>query len=205
MNDIMRLTVFLLLLFIVQPTAYPHSGRTDAQGGHTNKKTGEYHFHNKPESKSTSKSSHAQQTTTVTRIVDGDTLKVFYLEGEESIRLIGIDTPESRVNKKTKKDAKRSGQDIETIIAMGKRATEYVESLVKPGGLITIEFDVQERDRYKRLLGYVYLSNGKMLNEEIVKAGYASVMTIPPNVKYKDRFLIAYQEARERKVGLWGK
>jgi len=205
MNDIMRLPVFLLLLFIVQPTAYPHSGRTDAQGGHTNKKTGEYHFHNKPESKSTSKSSHAQQTTTVTRIVDGDTLKVFYLEGEESIRLIGIDTPESRVNKKTKKDAKRSGQDVETIIAMGKRATEYVESLVKPGGLITIEFDVQERDRYKRLLGYVYLSNGKMLNEEIVKAGYASVMTIPPNVKYKDRFLIAYQEARERKVGLWGK
>ena len=203
MNDIMRLTVFLLLLFIVQPTAYPHSGRTDAQGGHTNKKTGEYHFHNKPESKSTSKSSHAQQTTTVTRIVDGDTLKVFYLEGEESIRLIGIDTPESRVNKKTKKDAKRSGQDIETIIAMGKRATEYVESLVKPGGLITIEFDVQERDRYKRLLGYVYLSNGKMLNEEIVKAGYASVMTIPPNVKYKDRFLRAYKQARERKIGLW--
>ena len=49
---------------------------------------------------------HAQHTTTVTRIVDGDTLKVFYLEGEESIRLIGIDTPESRVNKKTKKDAK---------------------------------------------------------------------------------------------------
>ena len=147
---------------------------------------------------------HAQQTTTVTRIVDGDTLKVFYLEGEESIRLIGIDTPESRVNKKTKKDAKRSGQDIETIIAMGKRATEYVESLVKPGGLITIEFDVQERDRYKRLLGYVYLSNGNMLNEEIVKAGYASVMTIPPNVKYKDRFLIAYQEARKDKRGLWG-
>jgi micrococcal nuclease len=88
---------------------------------------------------------------------------------------------------------------------MGKRATEYVESLVKPGGLITIEFDVQERDRYKRLLGYVYLSNGNMLNEEIVKAGYASVMTIPPNVKYKDRFLIAYQEARKDKRGLWGK
>ncbi len=147
---------------------------------------------------------HAQEAVTVTRIVDGDTIKVFYLGNEENIRLIGIDTPESRVNKKTKKDAKRSGQDIETIIAMGKRATEYVESLVKPGGLITIEFDVQERDRYKRLLGYVYLSNGKMLNEEIVKAGYASVMTIPPNVKYKDRFLIAYQEARERKVGLWG-
>ena len=203
MNDIMRLTVFLLLLFIVQPTAYPHSGRTDAQGGHTNKKTGEYHFHNKPESKSTSKSSHAQQTTTVTRIVDGDTLKVFYLEGEESIRLIGIDTPESRVNKKTKKDAERNNQDIKIIIEMGKKATRYVKGLVRPGDLITIELDVQERDRYGRILGYVYLSNGKMLNEEIVKAGYAVIMTIPPNVKYKDRFLKAFQEARESKRGLW--
>ena len=147
---------------------------------------------------------YAEESITVTRIVDGDTLKVFYLGREESIRLIGIDTPESRVNKKTKKDAKRSGQDVETIIAMGKRATEYVESLVKPGDLITIEFDVQERDRYERLLGYVYLSDGKMLNEEIIKAGYAVIMTIPPNVKYKHRLLIAYQEARESKRELWG-
>ncbi len=122
---------------------------------------------------------------------------------EESIRLIGIDTPESRVNKKTKKDAKRSGQDINTIIEMGKRATEYVKSLLRPGDLVTIEFDVQEKDRYGRLLGYIYLRNGKMLNEEIVKAGYANVMSIPPNVKYKDRFLRAYQNARESKRGLW--
>jgi micrococcal nuclease len=105
-----------------------------------------------------SSSLHAQQTTTVIRVVDGDTLKVRYWGKEESIRLIGIDTPESRVNKKTKKDAKRSGQDIKTIIEMGKRATKYVESLVKAGDLITIEFDVQQKDRYGRLLGYVYLS-----------------------------------------------
>jgi micrococcal nuclease len=150
-----------------------------------------------------SPSIHAQQATIVSRVVDGDTLKINYKGQKESIRLIGIDTPESRINKKTKKDAKRSGQNVETIIAMGKRATAYVESLVKPGDTITIEFDVQERDRYKRLLGYLYLSNGKMLNEEIVKAGYANVMMIPPNVKYKDRFLRAYQEAREDKRGLW--
>ncbi len=68
-----------------------------------------------------------------------------------------------------------------------------------------IEFDAQQRDRYGRLLGYVYLSSGKMLNEEIVKAGYANVMTILLNVKYQDRFLRAYQEARRRrKRGLWG-
>ena len=87
---------------------------------------------------------------------------------------------------------------------MGKKATRYVKGLVKPGDLITIELDVQERDRYGRILGYVYLSNGKMLNEEIVKAGYAVIMTIPPNEKYKDRFSIAYQEAMEDKRGLWG-
>ncbi len=124
-----------------------------------------------------SSSLDAQQTTTVVRIVDGDTLKIRYWGKEESIRLIGIDTPESRVNKKAKRDAKRSGQDIKTITAMGKRATEYVSSLVKPGHKVTIEFDVEQRDRYGRLLGYVYLSNGKMLNEEIVKAGYANIMT----------------------------
>ena len=150
-------------------------------------------------------SSHtnAQELCAVLRVVDGDTLKVDYNGQKESIRLIGIDTPESRINKKTKKDAKRSGEDIEAIIAMGKRATAYVEGLVKLGDTITIEFDVQERDRYGRLLGYVYLSNGKMLNEEIVKAGYANVMTIPPDVKYKDKFLKAYQEAMESKRGLW--
>ena len=147
---------------------------------------------------------HAQEAVTVTRIVDGDTIKVFYLGNEENIRLIGIDTPESRVNKKTRKDAERNKQDVKTIIEMGKKATGYVKGLVMPGDLITIELDVQERDRYGRILGYVYLSNGKMLNEEIVKAGYAVIMTIPPNVKYKNRFSIAYQEAREDKRGLWG-
>ena len=62
---------------------------------------------------------------------------------------------------------------------------------------------MQEKDRYGRLLGYVYLRSGKMLNVEIVKAGYANVMTVPPNVKYQDRFLNAYKEARESKKGLW--
>ncbi len=78
-----------------------------------------------------SSSLHAQQTTTVTRVVDGDTLKIRYWGKVESIRLIGIDTPESRVNKKTKRDAKKSGQDIKTITAIGKSATRYVEGLVK--------------------------------------------------------------------------
>ena len=123
-----------------------------------------------------SSSLHAQELFTVLRVVDGDTLKVRYLGEDESVRLIGIDTPESRVNKKTKKDAKRSKQDIETIVAMGKRATAYVEGLVKPGDTITIEFDVQERDRYKRLLGYVYLSNTRPDLRSLRKLGMTKLV-----------------------------
>jgi len=144
-------------------------------------------------------------TATVIRIVDGDTLKINYKGKEESIRLIGIDTPESKPNKKAMRDAERSKDDIKTIIAMGKQATAFTKILVQPGNIVRIEFDVQSRDKYKRLLGYIWLSNGKMLNEEIVKAGYANLMTYPPNVKYQERFLRAYREARENNRGLWNK
>lgn len=139
----------------------------------------------------------------VIRLVDGDTLKVNYKGKEESVRLIGIDAPESTPNKKAKNDAQRSGEDLKTITAMGKEATNYVKTLVKPGDTVRIEFDVQKRDKYGRLLGYVYLSDGRILNEEIVKAGYANLMTVPPNVKYQERFLKGYREARENRKGLW--
>ena len=86
---------------------------------------------------------------------------------------------------------------------MGKQATTFVRTLVKPGDPVGIELDVQARDKYGRLLAYVYLPNGKMLNEEIVKAGYANIMTVPPNVKHQETFLRAYREARENKRGLW--
>jgi micrococcal nuclease len=140
---------------------------------------------------------------TVKRVVDGDTLKIIYQGQEESVRLIGIDTPESKRNKKARKDAGRSGKDVDAIAAMGKEAAKYVRTIVEEGDRATVEFDIQKRDKYRRLLGYVYLENGRMLNEEIVKAGYASPMTIPPNVKYKDRFLKLYREAREAKRGLF--
>ncbi len=139
----------------------------------------------------------------VIKIVDGDTLSIEYKGRAENIRLIGIDTPESRINKKAQKDAARNSEDVAAITKMGKEATRFVKTLVKPGDPVAIEFDRQPRDKYGRLLGYVYLADGKMLNEEIVKAGYASLMTYPPNVKYQDRFLRAYREARENNRGLW--
>jgi len=146
---------------------------------------------------------HAQETVKILRVVDGDSLKINYKGKDESLRLIGIDTPESRINKKAKKYAQRTGEDIKTITSQGKEATKFVKTLVSPEDSVRIEFDVQTTDKYGRLLGYVYLSNGKMLNEEIVRAGYANLLTIPPNVKHQDRFLKAYREAREARRGLW--
>ncbi|MFC1670590.1 thermonuclease family protein [Spirochaetota bacterium] len=139
----------------------------------------------------------------VTGIVDGDTITVYYKGKKEKVRLTGIDTPESRYNYKTKRDSERSGQDIKTITRMGKRATRFVKSILRKGDTVKLEFDVELRDRYGRLLAYVYLADGRMLNEVIVKSGYASVMTYPPNVKYADRFVKAYRYARKNKLGLW--
>lgn len=144
-----------------------------------------------------------ETTATVLRVIDGDTLKITYEGHKESIRLIGIDCPESKINNKAKKDAARSIHDIAVITSMGKEATQYVKTIIDEGTVISIEFDVQKRDKYRRLLGYAYLADGKMLNEEIVKAGYASVMTYPPNVKYRDKFVKAYREAREAQRGLF--
>lgn len=144
-----------------------------------------------------------QDTAVIIRIIDGDTYKVNFSGKEQSLRLIGIDTPESKPNKKVFRDSKKTGQDIGIIVAMGKQAKAFAETLIKPGDTVKIEFDVQSHDRYGRLLGYVYLSDGKMLNEELVKAGYANLMTVPPNVKHQSRFLELYKEARENKRGLW--
>jgi len=145
----------------------------------------------------------AYEKAKVLSIVDGDTVKVIYHNREESIRLIGIDTPETRPNKKAIKDAQRAKSDIETITSQGREAKNFVKGLVKPGDLLEMEFDIRTRDKYGRLLAYLYLSSGKMLNEEIVKAGYAQLMTIPPNLKYQERFLMAYRKARESHRGLW--
>lgn len=145
----------------------------------------------------------AYEKATVLRIVDGDTLVIFYDGRTESIRLIGIDTPESKANRKAQRDSQRSRQDIELITAMGKEAAAYVRTIAAEGTVIGIEFDVQKRDKFQRLLAYAYLPNGQMLNEEIVKAGYAGVMTYPPNVKYQERFMKAYREAREAGRGLY--
>jgi len=135
----------------------------------------------------------------VTRAVDGDTL---VLETGERVRLIGIDTPEMHVSNKLYRDAQRTNQDITTIQKLGLRSYEFTKKLVE-GKRVSLEFDVEKYDKYDRLLAYIYLKDGTFVNAEIVKQGYASLMTYPPNVKYADLFLKLYREARENRRGLW--
>ncbi|MBI4972400.1 MAG: thermonuclease family protein [Candidatus Omnitrophica bacterium] len=135
----------------------------------------------------------------VKRVVDGDTIQ---LETGERLRLIGIDTPEMHESQKLERDSQRSGQDKKVIQELGRRAYEFTKNLAE-GKRVSLEFDVERYDKYKRLLAYVYLKDGTFVNAKIVEEGYASLMTIPPNVKYADLFLKLYQEARENRRGLW--
>jgi micrococcal nuclease len=139
----------------------------------------------------------------VQRIVDGDTIEILFRGAPDTVRLIGVDTPEKRDNEKARRDAARTGSDLKTIIAAGKGASAYLRSLIAPGAAIELEFDVRPRDKYGRLLAYVYRGDGVMLNEAMVLGGFASAYTVPPDVRYAERFRKAEAAARAGRQGLW--
>ena len=109
----------------------------------------------------------------VSRVVDGDTLAILLNGHAEKIRLIGVDTPELHESEKLHRDAQRSGQDIAQIQALGRQASDFVKTIVHTGDKVSLEFDQQERDRYGRLLAFVWLADGRMLNEVIICAGHS--------------------------------
>ncbi len=128
---------------------------------------------------------------TITKVVDGDTFWIDNgTEKGEKIRLIGIDAPESRNVAKKKKGY------------YGEEAKEYLTNLLKDKK-VRLEYDVMKTDRYGRTLAYAYLENGTFINAELVKNGYAVIMTLPPNVKFADEFVKLQQEARKNNRGLW--
>jgi endonuclease YncB( thermonuclease family) len=127
---------------------------------------------------------------TVHRVVDGDTVRLIIDGTSESIRLIGIDTPET-VHPRI------------PVQPYGPEASAYLKALLPPGDLVRLELDVQARDRYGRLLGYVYTEDGRQVNLLIVQAGLARVLTIPPNVRYVDLYQAAAAGAQSVSKGLW--
>lgn len=122
----------------------------------------------------------------VSKVVDGDT---FELSTGEKVRMIGIDTPETV-------DPRRA------VGCFGKDASEKTKELILEKD-VTIEKDVSETDRYRRLLRYVWVGD-VFINEYLVKEGFALASSYPPDIKYQDRFRSAQKEAQDNKRGLWG-
>ena len=127
----------------------------------------------------------------VVRVVDGDTVEVRIGGREETVRLIGIDTPET-VDPRS------------PVECFGEEASDRAKALLPVGTEVRLVADVEPRDRYDRLLAYVYRDDGTFVNLALVEDGYASVLTYPPNVAHASEFTAAAARAREGGRGLWG-
>lgn len=127
-----------------------------------------------------------EQTYVVERVIDGDTL---LLTNGERLRLLGVDTPETV----------HPSQSVEPL---GPEASQFTKRLAE-GKIVRLGFDKERRDRYGRLLVYVYI-DGLMLNEELIRAGLSGAqLQYPYSDKMKRRFRQAEDEAREARRGLW--
>ena len=124
----------------------------------------------------------------VMRIINGDTLNVLYQGKWEEIKLLGLDMPETMLNDRVYEKALKNSTTPAEIINRGLTGREFVKKYLQYGSQIWIEFDVQKRDHFSRLLGYVYLIDGRMLNEIILRAGMSEPLLLPPNLKYQQRF-----------------
>lgn len=136
----------------------------------------------------------------VAYVADGDTIK---LEDGSWVRLIGIDSPEYHESEKLFRQAKQHKKDAATIKKLGALSYGFAKELLE-NKRVRLEFDVEKRDKYRRLLAYVFLREGDIFaNARIVEYGYAQIMTIPPNVKYADLLIKLQYEAKQRRRGLW--
>lgn len=129
----------------------------------------------------------------VSKEVDGDTIHVHIGGADERIRFIGIDTPETHG---------RNG----LVECFGKEAAEHTASLIPVGTEVRLVRDAEARDRYGRLLAYVYRAQDNLfVNLALARDGYADVLTFPPNVAHADEFVAAARSARNANLGLWSK
>ena len=124
------------------------------------------------------------------RVVDGDTIRVVQGGREEAVRYIGVDTPETV----------RPGSPVECF---GRAASRANERLVE-GERVRLVHDVESHDRYGRRLAYVYrVRDGLFVNAELVRRGFATAATYPPNVAHADQLAGLARAARQARRGLW--
>jgi micrococcal nuclease len=133
---------------------------------------------------------HGGESARVTRVVDGDTLEVRLAGRAERVRLIGVDTPES--------------VDPETPVQCFATAAAAETRRLLAGRAVALRFDAERRDRYGRLLAYVYRRDDRLfVNAALVGRGYARTLAIPPNVAHAGLFDRLARDARRRGRGFW--
>jgi micrococcal nuclease len=181
------IVAILLGLFSLK-FAIGHPGRTDKNGGHYNRKTGEYHYHSTPKSSSSIDSETLSESVDllpksmyVVRVINGNTIE---LTNQMQVQYIGIDVPD--------------------IGELGAQDAKEANKTLVEGKKIKLEYDTQKRDKYGRVLAYVYLEKSIFVNAELIKQGYAQIITSPPNIKHAKLFQTLQKQAQEEKRGLWG-
>jgi len=134
-----------------------------------------------------------QPNATMLRVIDGDTIDVTVEGRRERVRLIGIDTPETK-------------KPNTPVQCFGPEATTFTKSLLAADAPLHLERDVVARDDYGRMLAYVYLAgDGSFVNINIIRQGYARPLTIPPNVAHAEEFIAAARVAEADNIGLWAR
>ena len=124
--------------------------------------------------------------------IDGDTLDIDVGEGRiERVRLLGIDTPETV-------------HPDRPVECGGPEASSLLTSLLPEGTVVRLERDTEARDRFGRLLAYLFRDDGLFVNEAIVAAGAGELLSIAPNTAYDDRLAAAATTARAAGAGIWG-
>jgi micrococcal nuclease len=139
-------------------------------------------------SSATVTTSSGREKVKVERVVDGDTFEVEIGGKKEKLRLIGVDTPETK-------------KPNTPVMYYGKEASDYTKKRLEKK-TVELEWDVDKYDQYKRLLAYVWIGD-ELFNRTLVQEGYARIATFPPNVKYVDLFKKDQEEARKKEKGLW--
>jgi micrococcal nuclease len=128
---------------------------------------------------------------TILKVVDGDTVDIEIDGHTERVRLIGVNTPETK-------------HPTKPIECFGPEASAYLTQLLPKGTTVRIERDVEARDRYGRMLLYLYLgSNDLFINLDLVARGYGTPMSIEPNTFHRNDFVRAAAQAEAANVGLW--
>jgi micrococcal nuclease len=134
----------------------------------------------------------ATATGVVTRVIDGDTVTLDVADHQETARLLGIDTPETV-------------HPTKPVMCFGAEAHNRTAALLPVGTTVRLERDEVPRDKYGRLLLYLYRSSdGLFVNQELVDEGYATTLFISPNGAHRHQLEAAVSAARAGGRGLWG-